>query len=207
MKQFSFLLLAAFLFLACKNKNKFSHTEKNADGSTTTTSVDVASLTSNADEMTKKIEALKKLTPLTLDQLKTLLPEELNGIKRTNFKANSAMWFSIAEGEYKKDDKSELKLVIYDCAGEAGSGMFAMTYWTQMNVQSENTDGYVKSVDFNGGKAVESFKKGNNESSLTYVGDDRLLIIITGRGMDMNSVKQVAQNLSLKTIWPAKNSQ
>ena len=200
MKQFSFLLLAVFLFLGCKNKSKFSHTEKNADGSTTTTSVDVASLTSNADEMTKKIEALKKLTPLTLDQLKTLLPEELNGIKRTNFSANNAMGFSIAEGEYKKDDNSELKLVIYDCAGEAGSGMFAMTYWTQMNVQSENADGYVKSVDFNGGKAVESFKKGNNESSLTYVGDDRLLIIITGRGMDMNSVKQVAQNLSLKTI-------
>jgi hypothetical protein len=200
MKQFSFLLLAVFLFLGCKNKSKFSHTEKNADGSTTTTSVDVASLTSNADEMTKKIEALKKLTPLTLDQLKSLLPEELNGIKRTNFSANSAMGFSIAEGEYKKDDNSELKLVIYDCAGEAGSGMFAMTYWTQMNVQSENADGYVKSVDFNGGKAVESFKKGNNESSLTYVGDDRLLIIITGRGMDMNSVKQVAQNLSLKTI-------
>jgi alpha-L-fucosidase len=200
MKQFSILLLAVIFFAACKNKTKFSHTEKNADGTTTTTSVDVASLTSNADEMTKKMEALKKMAPLTLDQLKALLPEEINGIKRTDFNANSTMGFSIAEGTYKKDDSSEIKLAIYDCAGEAGSGMFAMTYWTQMNVQSENADGYVKTVDFNGAKAVEAYKKGNNESSLTYVSDGRLLIILTGKGMDMNSVKQVAQNLNLKTL-------
>jgi hypothetical protein len=47
---------------------------------------------------------------------------------------------------------------------------------------------------------VESYQKTNNESSLTYVGDERLLIVITGKNMDMNAVKQAAQSLQLKTL-------
>jgi hypothetical protein len=200
MKQSFLLLLAATFFLSCKNKNQLTHTEKNADGTTTTTSVDVASLTSNTDEMANKMEALKKMKPLTLDQLKALLPAEINGIQRSSFNANSTMGFSVAEGEYKKDDNTELKLVIYDCAGEAGSAMYGMTFWTKMNMQSESSDGYVKTVDLNGDKAVESYQKTNNESSLTYVGDERLLIVITGKNMDVNAVKQAAQSLQLKTL-------
>jgi hypothetical protein len=200
MKQSFLLLLAATFFLSCKNKKQLTHTEKNADGTTTTTSVDVASLTSNTDEMANKMEALKKMKPLTLDQLKALLPAEINGIQRSSFNANSTMGFSVAEGEYKKDDNTELKLVIYDCAGEAGSAMYGMTFWTKMNMQSESSDGYVKTVDLNGDKAVESYQKTNNESSLTYVGDERLLIVITGKNMDVNAVKQAAQSLQLKTL-------
>lgn len=200
MKQIFLVLLAGMLLVSCKNKNKVTHTEKNADGTTTTTSVDMASLTSNTDEMAKKMEALKKLTPLTLDQLKALLPGEINGIERSSFNTNSTMGFSVAEGEYKKDDKTELKLVIYDCAGDAGSAMYGMTYWTKMNMQSESSDGYVKTIDLNGEKAVESYQKNNNESSLTYVGDGRLLVVITGKNMDVNEVKQAAQSLELKSL-------
>jgi len=73
--------------------------------------------------MTKKVEELKKLTPLSLDQLKGLLPEELNGIKRTDYNTSSTMGYAVAEGTYKKDDTTDMKVMIYDCAGEAGSAM------------------------------------------------------------------------------------
>lgn len=200
MKLIFSLLLTSLLFAACKNDRKITQTIKNENGSTTTTSVDMASLTSNAEDISDKMEKLKKLTPLSLDQLKSLLPEEVNGIKRSSFNANSTMGFSIAEAEYKKDDQTDLKLVVYDCAGEAGAGIFALSYWTKMNMQSESADGYVKTVDFKGTKAVETFEKGNNESSLTYVGNDRLLVVITGKNMDQNAVRDVAQKLDLKSL-------
>lgn len=199
MRTFYFLLLAAFL-VACKNKQKFTHTEKNEDGTTTTTSVDMAGLTSNAEDMTEKMEKLKKLTPLTLDQLKALLPEQLDGIKRSSFNANSNMGFSVAEAEYRKDDQTNLQIVLYDCAGEAGAGIYGLAYLTKMNMQSESDDGYVKTVDFNGAKAVETFEKNNNETALTYTVNDRLMVVITGKNMDNKVIRQVAQNLNLKTL-------
>lgn len=199
MRTFYFLLLAAFL-VACKNKQKFTHTEKNEDGTTTTTSVDMAGLTSNAEDMTEKMEKLKKLTPLTLDQLKALLPEQLDGIKRSSFNANSNMGFSVAEAEYRKDDQTNLQIVLYDCAGEAGADIYGLAYLTKMNMQSESDDGYVKTVDFNGAKAVETFEKNNNETALTYTVNDRLMVVITGKNMDNKVIRQVAQNLNLKTL-------
>jgi hypothetical protein len=155
-------------------------------------------MATNADDMEQKMEALKNLTPLTLDELKALLPEEINGIKRSSFNANATMGFSMAEADYEKDDETELKLAVYDCAGEAGSGIFGMSYWTKMNMQSEIDDGYTKTVSFKGDKAVETFKKGDNESSLTYVVNDRLLVTLTGRNIDAGTLKSIGENLSMK---------
>lgn len=199
MKLSSFLLIAMF-FLACKNNQKFKQTVKNEDGTTTTTTVDVASLTSSAEDMNGQVEKLKKLQPLTLEQLKAMLPEEINGIKRKSYSTNSAMGASVGEAEYEKDENTNIKLVIYDCAGEMGAGVYGMTYLAQMSMQSENDKGYVKTVEFNGGKALESFQKEGNESAITYFAKDRLLIVVTGKNVDPNAVKEIAKNLPLKVI-------
>ena len=196
---FSLLLAAAVAVTACNNDKKITHTQTSEDGTTTTTSANLADMESGADEMTQKMEALKKLTPLTLDQLKTLLPEEINGVKRSRFNANSAMGFAMAEAAYNKEDSdTELKLAIFDCAGEAGSGIYGMSYWTKMNMQQESDDGYIKTVSFNGDKAVETFKKGSNEATITYVVADRLLVTLSGYNMDVAEVKAIGESLKMK---------
>ena len=192
------LLIASMLVAACNNHKKISHTEKNADGSTTTTTMDVSDLTTSTDAMNKKMEELKKLTPLTLDQLKGLLPEELNGIKRTSFTTNSTMGFAVAEAEYRKDDSTVIKLDIYDCAGEAGAGIYGLNYWTKMNVQSESSDGYTKTIDFMGNRAVETYEKNNNQYTLTYAAIDRLLVVLSGRNTGIDALKDAAKSLNLK---------
>jgi hypothetical protein len=192
------LLAVTILVSGCKNHNKITHTEKNADGSTTTTSVDVSDLTNNTDAMNKKMEELKKLSPLTVDQLKGLLPEELNGIKRTSFSANSTMGFAVAEAEYRKDDSTVIKLDIYDCAGEAGAGIYGLNYWTKMNMQSESSDGYTKTFDCMCNKAVETFEKNNNQYTLTFAANDRLLVVLSGRNTGIDALKDAAKNLKLK---------
>lgn len=155
-------------------------------------------MTSTTDEMNKKMEELKKLTPLSLDQLKGMLPAELNGIKQSNYEANSSLGYSIADAEYKKDDTTSLKVTIYDCAGEAGAGIYGLNYWTKMNVQQESSNGYTKTIDFMGGKAVEQYEKNNNSSTLTYSANDRLLVVLTGQNMSTDALKDAAQKLNLK---------
>jgi hypothetical protein len=192
------VLMFAFLLTACNNDKKITTTEKNEDGSETKTSVEVKGVATTADEMNQKMEALKKLTALTTDQLKALLPEDINGIKRTEYNTNSMAGYSVAIGEYRKDDSTELELTIYDCAGEAGAGMYGLTYWGAMNYQQESSTEYTKTIDFRGGKAIENYHKNNNTSTLTYVANERLLVVLKGQNMSPDELKTAAEKLNLK---------
>ena len=199
MKQIFFFSCIFLLILSsCGNDAKVKDVQKSEDGTTTTTTYDmdnVKKMAESGDEMTKKVEELKKLKPLSLEQLKALLPEELNGIKRTNYNTHSTMGYSVAEGEYRKDDNTELKVMIYDCAGEAGAGWYSLTYWGAMNFQQDSEKEYTKTIDFKGVKAIENFKKDANESSLTYVSNERLLVVLNGRNMNPSALKEAAENL------------
>ena len=206
MRKLAVLLLAAGLVCgACNNKKTKEATIVSEDGNTrTTVEVDPSGSVNQMDEMTKKTEALKKLTPLSLDQLKALLPEELIGLKRSNFNANTAMGFAVADATYKGEadaegKQPEVKLTIWDCAGEAGSGFYTLTYWSQFNMQSESDDGYTKSVSFNGGKAIESHRKGQNQYTMMFTSGDRLLVSVEGENVGLDAVKQAAQSLNLNT--------
>jgi len=199
MKKFLHALWAALLILAsCSNdKAKVKSIQKNEDGSSTTTTVDMQKMAEASDKSQEKIEELKKLTPLRLDQLKALLPEELAGMKRTSYNTSSTMGYAMAEGTYQKNDSTDLKVVVYDCAGEAGSALYTMTYWGAMNVQQESDKEYTKTIDFKGVKAIENYKKEGNESSLTYVSNDRLLVVLNGTNLKPDEVKEAASHLSL----------
>jgi hypothetical protein len=192
------LLVATLAIAACKNNRSKTMTIKSDDGKSKV-SVDVNSAAAVTNDMHKKMEGLKKLTPLTTDQLKTLLPEQLMGLKRTSFNANSMMGFASAEATYKNENEDkEIELNILDCAGEAGAGVYSLSYWTKMSMQSESDNGYTKTVDFDGDKAVETYEKGSDRYELTYVASDRLLVTIKGEKTGLDAVKQAAQGLNLK---------
>jgi hypothetical protein len=199
MKQVILCLLAATLtIVACKNNRSKTMTVTSDDGKSKV-SVDVNSAAAVSDDMQKKMEELKKLTPLTTDQLKTLLPEQLMGLKRTSFNANSMMGFASAEARYKNENEDkEIELNILDCAGEAGAGVYSLSYWTKMSMQSESDNGYTKTVDFDGDKAVETYEKGSDRYELTYVASDRLLVTLKGEKTGLDAVKQAAKGLNLK---------
>ena len=108
------------------------------------------------------------------------------------------MGFASGEAEYQKDDTTNIKLTIFDCAGEAGSGFYAMNYWTKMSMESQNDDGYTKTVDFMGGKALEDYKKYNHDYTLTFAANDRLLVTLQGQNTGLDALKDAAKALNLK---------
>jgi len=192
------LVVAILTIVACKNNKSKTMTITSDDGKSKV-SVDVNSAAAVSDDMQKKMEELKKLTPLTTDQLKTMLPEELMGLKRASFNANSMMGFASAEARYKNEnDDKQIELNILDCAGEAGAGVYSLSYWTKMSMQSESDNGYTKTVDFDGNKAVETYDKGGDRYELTYVASDRLLVTMKGEKTGLDAVRQAAQGLKLK---------
>lgn len=192
-KLWIYTLAAGLIFTACKPKTTIT-----SDDGDSKVTVDLSKMEQSADEMNKKIEELKKLTPLTIAQIKDMLPEELLGIKRTNFNSTAAMGFATGDAEYKKDDTTTIHLSIWDCAGEAGSGFYAMNYWTKMSMESENENGYTKTVDFMGGKAMEDYKKYNDAYTLTFTSNDRLMVTIAGQHIPLSSLQDIAKSLNLK---------
>jgi len=193
-----FLLVAVGILIACNNNKKPGEiTVKSEDGKTTTT-VDANNLTQAADALQKKTEELQKLSPYTLDQMKALLPEELAGARRSKFSANSAMGAAYAEGTYPINESTEIELKLFDCAGQAGAGIYSLQYLGMMNFQSESDDEYTKTSDFNGYKAIEHAKKDNSQATLTYLAADRLLVTLEGRNTGIDMLKQAAGSLKLK---------
>ncbi|HKO82412.1 MAG TPA: hypothetical protein VJU78_18510 [Chitinophagaceae bacterium] len=189
--------VATCLLTACNNNKKPGITVTSDDGKTTTT-IQANDLVQVTEDSQKKTEELKKLSPYTLDQMKAMLPDELAGAKRSKFSANSAMGTAYAEGEYEINDSTKVELKIYDCAGEAGAGLYGMQYLAMMNFQSESDNEYTKTIDFKGGKAVEHLDKRNNHSTLTYLSGDRVLVMLEGRNTGVDMLKQVAGSLNIK---------
>ena len=64
-----------------------------------------------------------------------------------------------------------------------------------MNMQSESDDGYTKTIDFNGKKAIEKFDANDHSYELMYMAHDRLMVNVTGVNTTLDMVKQAANRL------------
>lgn len=192
-----FICIVILLLIACNSNKQKGVTVTSEDGKTTAT-VDASKLAETGDALQKKAEELQKLSPYTLDQMKAFLPEELAGGKRSNFSANSMMGAAFATGTYQLNDSTDFQVNLYDCAGSAGIGIYNTMYMAAMNFQSESDHDYTKTIDFNGGKAIEHAQKDGSNATLSYIAADRLFVTLEGRGTSVDQLKQVAGSLNLK---------
>ena len=87
------------------------------------------------------------------------------GMKRSRFSVNSMMGFATGEAEYKKDDTTKYKVMMYDCAGDAGASFYGMRFLTGWNIEKEDDNGYEKTVSFMGTKALEKYSKNSRKFS------------------------------------------
>ena len=199
MKRIISLLVATnMLLIACNNnKPKETNVITSPDGKETVT-VDAQKMQNAAQDMEKQKIELEKLTPLSMDQLKAMLPETLMGAKRTSFSASTAMGAGLADGEYELNDSTRLRLNIYDCAGSAGAGIYSMQYMSMFNFQQESDEEYTKTIEFNGGKAFEHCEKATNNCTLSYFSGGRFLVTLEGDHVGAAALKQAAGGLNIK---------
>jgi len=197
----SLLPVTIILMLSCSNnREKGKISIKDEKGKTTATFdiKNIEELTKVAEKSGDKAEELKKLTPLSTDQLKAMMPEELMGMKRTGVGASSYSGTASGTASYKSEDGKELKVIIYDLAGEAGSSIYSIRYSLLWNYEHEDEFGYQKTEDFNGQKAILNYVKSRDEYSLTFLSNDRLLVTVEGDKTGLDLVKQAANSLNLK---------
>jgi hypothetical protein len=198
-KQFFFLFALIVLLAACNNsaeKNEAITTEK-----TETEKSDNASTASNtsASDGQARIEELKKLPPISNETLKSIFPAEAMGMKRTSFSVNSAMGYAMGNAEYKKEDTVHYSVGIYDCAGEAGSAFYGISYLSKLNMEREDDNGYEKTVSYKGTNAIEAYDKYSNEHRMHFLAGERFWVTVEGNeGID--KLKSFVESLGLDKL-------
>lgn len=160
--------------------------------------VQIKSVNTVADPRQQKIESLKSSAPIDLEVLKNLLPERMNEIKRSHYSVSSSMGYGMAHADYEKNSKTDVRITYYDCSGEAGAGIFESIYLNRLNQSKEDASSTLKTIDLAGAKAIEKFDKETKVTTVTFLANEKILVIVSGRNVEPSSLKENIQKLDLK---------
>jgi hypothetical protein len=184
------LLLPSFLFTSCNSDTNTVQKDESAKD----TKVKAAAV---VDPVTQKTEELKQLKPIGLDELSAWLPTVLNGIKRSNLTMSSDMGYTVAHADYEKNSKTDMRVTVYDCAGTSGAALYKTNYAGKFkDVQDE--DGYTKTVNLSNGRAIEHHETKNKVTSLSFMTNDRILVVLSARNFEPEKVRAAAESLMSK---------
>lgn len=187
MKNLIFLLSITLLLFACKDNPVVKKAKEAKDNVVNTQKV-----IKESTKMQDNIKELSEATPLTNDEMKAWLPDEVDGLKRTAFKTGAMGMMNIAsvEATYATEDKSRsFKVEVIDGAGEMGAISTAgLRMAFSMDFEEETETKTRKTVNKNGVKAIEEYDKRRNQSVIQFMQDNRFYIKATGTNMEMDEL-------------------
>ncbi len=187
MKNLIFLLSITLLLFACKDNPVVKKAKEAKDNVVNTQKV-----IKESTKMQDNIKELSEATPLTNDEMKAWLPDEVDGLKRAAFKTGAMGMMNIAsvEATYATEDKSRsFKVEVIDGAGEMGAISTAgLRMAFSMDFEEETETKTRKTVNKNGVKAIEEYDKRRNQSVIQFMQDNRFYIKATGTNMEMDEL-------------------
>lgn len=192
----------AFFMLSCGNsKNEEKSSESNSIIDNVSNLNKVANSANKIEETTNK---LKKLSPLTNDELKAAVPETLNGLKRKSFSAGglAVTGLSSIDAEYG-DDTKYVKVSIMDGAGEAGSAVVSLMALTlSMDTESESNGTKTKTTEVNGIRSITEDTKSESSvnSSIKFIYKDRYSVSLDGNGYSLQELEAFVKELNLSAL-------
>lgn len=190
-----FLSLSLLLLASC-TKEKEGEKKSGSIRDAISTVKNVSTISNSMEDIQKNIERLQKLTPVTNEELKAILPETMLGLERTSLSVgdNSMMKISSAEAEYGEENHNKIKIKIIDGAGQTGSSMISILMMG-LTTNSEKTtkNSFTKMGDFHGVKAQITEKKKETyvDSEINYILKERYMITINAEGYTVEELKKV----------------
>lgn len=197
------VLLTMLTVLACK-KNE----EKKEEPGLMDAVENINNLSKAGDalkDFEKKQEELKKMEPVSNEVLKNVLTENLGDLKRTHFSAGdtSMMGLISAEATYGNDSEKNIKLSLFDGAGETGSSILALTVMALSMNRESIDDTKTKKVEVVNGIRCLTEDDTNPEyinSSITFLHNDRFQIGIEGNKIPLEELKSYLKKIDLSKL-------
>lgn len=158
-----------------------------------------------AKDWEKIQEKLVAETPRTNDEIKTMFPETLAGMKRSSFSVGETQMMGMNSGQatYSNDDGKSVAVSIMDGAGETGASMVAMYAITlAMETEQQTENGYTKTTKFDGNRATvaENTYEDWVDSEITTLVSDRYIVSLKGSGLNLNELENVYNEINVKDL-------
>lgn len=199
MKKTLLILGAAILLISCKDNpivSKVKETKQNVENTT--------NAYKEVFDAQEDVEKLSKVTPMTNEELKAWLPDEVDGMKRTSFKAGTMAAMNIAsiEANYVAEDKSkEFKIEIIDGAGEVGAiALMGARMALSQEFEEETEYKTKKTTKKDGAKAIEESYKDGSRCTLEFLQDDRFYIKASGKKMDIDELWDLIDEIDVDKL-------
>lgn len=198
MKKALTIFLAVSLLLACDNpvSKKIKETKKGLENTT--------NAYKELNKMGDDIKELQTVEPLTNEEMKAWLPDQINGMKRTGYKAGQTAYMQIAsiEATYRNEDKSKtFKVNVLDGAGEMGASATAgVRMMLSMDMEEEDEYKTRRTVTKGDVKAIEEYRKTRNSTSIQLMHGKRFYIQANGTNMDVDETWDAIDELDLEDL-------
>lgn len=191
------LLIITSVFIGLTSCNSGNNSASGKTDSTTKESKTVEKVKDAATGMDDIKETLTSLTPISAEDLKKLLPEQLGGASPSNAEVENSSGVNIASADYKLNDSTAITLSIIDCAGPAGVGIYTTQHLGMAAAEGETEEEYTKAVTINGNKGYEHcYKDDSNDCSIVWFTGNRYLVSI--EGLAAAPLKQLAGQIKIK---------
>lgn len=207
MKKFQFILILSCLLLFSCGKN--SDQEKNQEdnlplkkmGEVFDKSKSAKDMISEMPDLKENTDRLRKMQPISTADLKNFFPEKLYDLERKSFSiGDSRSFFNLTQGEasYGNDGDQQIKIIVTDGAGEAGSAVIPSAIWAlkkDADKQSENENNRSLQKDGHFMKIYQNQHDEHIDSSLEMEVDNRFLVKIEAQNLTAEELEKVYQEL------------
>lgn len=199
MKKYILPLMAILALLSCKD----NPVSKKINETTRVVS-NTSKAVSEMNKMQDDIKELAQMTPMTNEEMRDWLPEEIDGMKRISYKAGEVGMMGIAsiEGNYANEDKTkQFGINLIDGAGESGSALTA-SMRMMMSQAFEEEDEYRKrrTTTKNGNKVIEEFQKDGKHTNIQFMQNNRYFIEAKGENMSLEETWDAIDELKLNKL-------
>ncbi len=153
--------------------------------------------------------------PVDFRELKTLLPDSINGLKRGEESgersATAGIKVSHAQARYGSGGSNEgagrrLRVKITDTGSMSGLAGMAAAAWTMVDIDRETPNGYEKTSTVSGHRMHEKWNDKDKRGEVDMIVGGRFIVEIRGTGIEMKDLKQAINAIDLKKLDALKNA-
>jgi hypothetical protein len=199
------ILAVAILFmLSCSNSPKKETEEKSSIAKAIEGAGNLSKLSKSAEKLEAQTAKLKSLTPLSKDELKAVIPENVGDFKRKSYSAGGNVAdINAAQGEYSKGDEKTISVSVLDGAGESGSAIVSLlAMGLSMDAESESNGTVTKNTEIDGVRYSTEDTKSDSRvsSSIKFIHNNRYAVTLTGEGYSLSDLQAFLKSLDLSSL-------
>lgn len=166
---------------------------------------DLENFADKMKEVSENFNEGKKVTPIDFRELKSLLPESVGNLKRSNLEgekvATMGMNISSANADYNDNENNiSIDLKITDLGSVSGLSGLAAYGWYMVDIDKENETGYEKTITYKGNKGYEKYDNDGKHGELNILVAKRFIVEANGNNVTMDQMKAVVNMIDIDKL-------